>query len=117
MIDDQSRWDWRKGSKDVLESVATTTELSAWMYLEDVAFNTLTSRPINEHSRSIDITLDEQGDIVLHNVVHAIALPLDAEDAHLVFTVARACECDVGGGGGHDGLRSGSNEAGSSTGV
>lgn len=33
----------RKGSNDVLESVATTTELSALVYLGHVEFNSLSS--------------------------------------------------------------------------
>lgn len=90
------------------------TELSALVYLvEHVKLDTLqrhpSLEPMNEHSRSIDIAFDEHGDIILHNVVHAIALALDAEDAHLVFTVVRGCKDDIDwGGGGHDGLESGS---------
>ena len=89
-------------SIDALESVATTTELSALVYLRYVEFNTSSASGtgVGIDSRYIDMTLDEQGDVVFDNVVHTIALAFDAKDAHDVFTVTRGCEDNVGSG--HD---------------
>jgi hypothetical protein len=109
----------RKCNNDILESVATTIELSALVYLQHVLeFNTPSSwetgagpSPPILDSRYTDITLDKQGNIVLHNVVDAIAFALDAKYSYLVFTVARGCEDDVGSGSGHDGLGWGSDTA------
>ena len=107
---------YEESSEDVLESVATMTELSALVYLgkrrvqhlvvigDGSGYGRLSSAPTNDYSRCINITLDEQGDVVLHDVVHAITLALDTEETHFVFTVTCGCEDDVGGGGRHDGL-------------